>query len=752
MVVMIKLLFRILILNILLINSSLSEVIKDINIKGNQRISNETILVLGDINIGSDYNSDELNNIIKKLYNTEFFENISINLNNNILNVTLIENPIIEDIQIDGIKSKQTVEILIDAIKLKNRKSFTEDSLQKDITLIKNILKTSGYYFVEVTPSISKNNELNSVRLVIDINEGPKARVKNISFIGDKKIKDKKLLEIIASEEHKFWKFISNNVYLNQSRINLDKRLIKNYYKNLGYYNVEVLSSFAEFNKNGNFNLVFNINAGDLYYFNDLKLDLPVDYNVLDFDKINEFFLKLKGKKYSIDDFNKILSDIDKIASLRLYDFIDAKVEEKIIDKNKINFTFKVSDSTKYYVERVNILGNYTTIEEVIRNRLIVDEGDPLNTLLYNKSLDEIRSLNIFKKVDGKIKDGSNENLKIIDISVEEKPTGEISLAAGVGTSGSVIGGGITEKNFLGKGINLDTFIEVSEDTIKGNFTYSKPNFAYSDNTLFTSLGSTTTDNLSDFGYKVSEIGFSLGTRFEQYENLFFSPTFRTSFEDLETNSSASDSLKKQEGSYKDLYFNYGLDYDLRNSKFKPSSGNKTQFYQELPMLSDNNEVDNTFVFTQYKQLSRTSDMVGKASVYLKAVNTIDSSDVRISKRAKVPYSRLRGFQKGKIGPVDNLDYIGGNYVSAVNLSTNLPNILSTVETIDISLFVDLANVWGVDYDSSIDDSNALRSSAGVGMDLLTPVGPLSFSLTQPISKKSTDKTETFRFNLGTTF
>ena len=752
MVIMIKILFKILILNFLLINSSLSEIINDIKVKGNQRISEETIVVLGDINIGSNYNEDELNNIIKKLYASEFFELISLNLEKNILTVTLVENPIIEDIQINGIKSKQTTESLLENIKLKNRKSFTEGALQKDITLIKNILKTNGFYFVEVAPSINKNDELNSIRIAIDIIEGPRARVKNISFIGDKKIKDKKLLEIIASEEHKFWKFISNNVYLDQSRINLDKRLIKNYYKNLGFYKVEVLSSYAEFNKNGNFNLIFNIEAGDYHYFNDFKLDLPEDYNFADFKKVNETFAKLKGKKYSIDDFNKILSNIEQIASLRLYDFIDAKVDEQIIDNNKINFVFKVSDSTKYYVERVNILGNYTTVEEVIRNRFIVDEGDPLNTLLYNKSLDEIRSLGLFKKVKGEIKDGTNENLKIIDINVEEKPTGEISLAAGVGTSGTVIGGGITEKNFLGKGINLDTFLEISEETVKGSFVYSKPNFAYSDNTLFTSLNSTSTDNLSDFGYKVSEVGFSLGTRYEQYKNLYFSPTFRVSLEDLETNSSASNSLKKQEGEYSDLYFNYGLDYDLRNSKFKPNSGNKTQFYQELPVVSDNNEIENTFTFTQYKQLSRTSDMVGKASVYLKAVNTIDNSDVRISKRAKVPYNRLRGFQKGKIGPVDNLDYVGGNYVSAVNFSTNLPNIASTVETVDFSLFLDLANVWGVDYNSSIDDSNALRSTAGIGMDLLTPVGPLSFSLSQPLSKKNTDKTETFRFNLGTTF
>ena len=144
--------------------------------------------------------------------------------------------------------------------------------------------------------------------------------------------------------------------------------------------------------------------------------------------------------------------------------------------------------------------------------------------------------------------------------------------------------------------------------------------------------------------------------------------------------------------------------------------------------------------------------MIGIASLYLSAVNSIDNSDVRISKRNNVPYSRLRGFEAGKVGPKDGDDYVGGNYVSTLNLSTNLPGILSSLENIDFSYFIDFANVWGVDYDSSIDQSNSIRSSTGIGLDWLTPVGPLSFSLTQPLSKQDTDKTETFRFNLGTTF
>ena len=747
-----KFLIKAILIIFLTTSSAIAEILNEVEINGNQRISEGTIIIFGGIKKGVDYDNNKLNSILKNLYDTNFFNDIQLKLSDGKLSINLSENPIIEDIEITGIKKKEYTEKILEEITLKNRMSFTENQLLKDINLIKNILKTNGYYFAKVESSLVENNELNSIRLKINIDLGEKAKIKKISFIGDKKIKDKKLLEVIASEEHKFWKFISNKVYLNQSTIELDKRLLENYYRNLGYYKVKVLNSFSEFSNRGYFKLIFNIDSGNQYFFNNFNLNLPDDYNKSDFNKIEKIFNELKNENYSLDNLNLILKEIDKIASERLYEFIDAKVDEEIMEDNKINFTFNIIDSDKFYVEKINILGNFQTIEEVIRNKLIVDEGDPLNNLLHTKSIDNIKSLRIFKTVKSEIKEGSNSNLKIVDIIVEEQPTGEISLLAGVGTTGTTVGGGITEKNFLGKGINLETNLEISEESIKGKFIYSKPNFAYTDNTLFTSIKATTSDFLTDYGYKIKETGFSLGTSYEQYENLFFSPEISMSIEDLETNSTASSQLKKQEGTYEDFYFNYGLSYDLRDSTYRPTSGNQTTFYQELPVISGNNELSNTLIYTQYKSLNPSADMIGKVSLYLKAVNSLNDSDVRISKRNQVPYNRLRGFEKGKIGPVDNTDYIGGNYVTAINLTTNLPGILNTVENIDFLYFIDIANVWGVDYNSTINDSNTIRTSTGIGLDWLTPIGPLSFSLTQPLTKKSTDKTETFRFNLGTTF
>ena len=728
---------------------SIAQTISEIKVDGNKRISKESIIIFGDIDFNKSYNDDDLDTVLKNIYETNFFKEINLKINNSILEISVIENPIIEDVQINGIKSANLTELLFDKIKLKNRSSYIESLFLSDLNLVKNILKSSGYYFADVKTTSTLNEEQNSTRLTYDINLGKRAKIHEVQFIGDKKIKDRKLMNIITSEESKFWKFISQSIYLNSERIELDKRLLTNFYKNNGYYNVKITNSFVEFNNEDSFKLIFNINSGEKFIFNELTLVLSDDYDSKYFMKINKSLVDLKNQEYSLDKVEKILREVDKIALTKQYQFIDASLDETIINNNKLNISFSLKDNEKFYVEKINILGNNYTIEEVIRNSLIVDEGDPYNEILFNKSVNNIKAKNIFSKVETNIIPGSSEGLKVVNLTVEEKPTGEISLGAGVGTSGGTIGGGIKENNFLGKGIKLNSNLQFSENSIKGQFIYEKPNFNYSDNSLFTSIRSTSTDNITDFGYKTSDLGVSLGTSFEQFENLYFRPEVDISYEKLETTSAASASLKKQEGNYFDSYFNYSLDYDLTNKRFRPDEGFRNIFQQELPVISDNYEIVNSFESTRYQKIS---EMVTKVSFYGKAVNSLGNEDVRISKRLFMPSSKLRGFESGKIGPLENNDYIGGNYISALNFRASLPKFLPSFQNIDFALFVDAANVWGVDYDSAIDDNNKIRSSTGVAMDLLTPIGPLNFSLSQPITKNSTDKTESFRFNLGTTF
>tara|TARA_Y100001958_G_C21241325_1_gene569158 strand:+ start:729 stop:2975 length:2247 start_codon:yes stop_codon:yes gene_type:complete len=724
--------------------------VERINISGNKRISAETIQVLGNVSPNNNFSREDINSILKNLYETDFFADIKIEIKNKTLFINVIENPIIQEVQISGIKKNEFKEKLLEKISLKSRSSFTEFKLQNDLNLINNILKQGGYYFSQTKPLVQKNIEKNSINLNFVIDLGKKAKIKTIQFIGDKKIKDRKLKNVIVSEESRFWKFISNKVYLDKQRIELDKRLLNSYYKNKGYYNVDVQDSFVEFKNTGEFNLVYKIDAGDKFFLNKLSIEIPDSFNEKDFDKINKILSKLEGDLYSLNKLTKILDKIDSLASTKNYEFINAEIDETIVNGNKLDILISFNESEKFYVERINIFGNQITLEEVIRNTLIVDEGDPLNEILFNKSINNLRAKGIFKSVKFNIFEGSDPNLKNIDIEIEEKPTGEISLGAGVGTAGGSIGAGIKENNFLGKGIKLNSNLNIDENRISGQFIYSKPNFNYSDNTLFTSLKSTTTDYIADYGYKTNENSISMGTSFQQYENLFLRPSILTSYETLETTADASDNLKKQKGNYFDAYFNYALDYDLRNQRYQTTDGLRTFFAQELPIMSENNEIVNTFEITKYKTLP--SDMVGKISFYSQAANSLTDDDVRISKRLYVPYKKLRGFQKGKVGPKDKASFIGGNYVSALNISATLPQILPSFQNTDFSFFLDMANVWGVDYDDTLDDRSSIRSSTGLSIDLLTPVGPLNFSFAETISKASSDQTESFRFNIGTSF
>ena len=733
-----------------LLSSSFADLIKKIEVNGNQRLTKEAIILFSKLKIGENYNAKNLNDALKELDQTDFFKKININLDNSILYIDVIENPIIEDLSIVGVKNKAFTEKLYDFMTLKSRKSYQERLFLNDLNLIKNIIKKNGYYFSQIKTSLIPNEEQNSVRLIYNIDLGKKAQISNISFVGDKKIKDRKLKNIIASEEAKFWKFISNKIYLNENRINLDKRLLLNYYKNEGFYLAQIENSFVEAKNDNSFKLIFNINAGAKYTFNTLKLKLPVDFKVNHFTSINEVLLDLEGELYSLENVNKILEQIDKIALSKQYEFIDASLSEKIVNGNKLDFIITLNETEKFYVEKINISGNNITLEEVIRNSFIVDEGDPYNEILFIKSINKIKSRNIFSKVEKEVINGSNQSLKIINLNVEEKPTGEISLGAGLGTNGGSIGGGIKENNFLGKGIRLDTNLSVSENTIKGKFSYVRPNFNYSDNDLFTSFESTTTDNLVDNGYKTDIYALSLGTSFQQYEDLFFSPTLSVGLESLQTTSLASAAIKKQEGDYFDLNLKYSLNYDLRDRYYQPTDGYKIVFFQDLPIVSDGYEVINGFDFTQYHSLFY--DMIGKVNFYSRAANSFTGEDVRLSKRLYIPSSKLRGFESGKVGPIENGDYIGGNYMSGLNFSSSLPQILPSLEKVDFNLFVDAGNIWGIDYNSTLDDSNVIRSAFGFGMDILTPIGPMNFSLAQPITKKSSDQTETFRFNIGTTF
>ena len=724
-----------------------AEIIQKLDVKGNKRISGETIKVYGEITLGKDYSSFDLNKVLKNLYNTNFFEDIKISLDNGVLDILVKEYAVINNIDIQGEPSKRIKKKVLENLSLQPKESFIENNVSQDVNLMKKIYATLGYNFVNIESKI-ENFDSNRVNLIYFLDRGKKTNIKKINFTGDKKIKDKRLRDIIASEESKFWKFLSKNTFLNNNNIELDKRLLINYYKSLGYYDVQVLSSNAEISKENQTNLTYTINAGVRYRVMKITTDVSsvLDKNL--FTPLQDSFKKTIGKYYSPFRVKKLLDELDLLIASNDLQFIEHSVSE-VLEGDSIEIKINIFEGKKQLVEKVNIIGNTVTEDTVIRSALLLDEGDPFSNLKLTQSIARIKSKNIFGEVEYKITNGLNKDQKIIEIKVEEKPTGEISAGAGIGTSGGSFSFSVAENNWLGKGVNVSTNIELSKQTFTGGFYVTNPNYNFSGNSLSYYV-SNTSNNKPDSGFKNNIITTGIGTRFEQYRDVYVAPNLSLSHDVLEVQSTASKALKKQKGTFTDLSFEYSVTLDARDKVYAPTDGYISSFSQQLPIYADSPYLSNSYSFSKYQSL--TPNALGRFKLFARAINGLDDKDVRLSKRKNLSSSRLRGFEAGKIGPKDGNDYIGGNYAIASNFEISLPNLLPEGTKTDVGVFLDLGNVWEVDYDKDLDDSNKIRSSAGINTDWLSPIGPLSFVFAQNISKASTDVTEFFNFRLGTTF
>ena len=741
-----KIFISIILFFIFLSAHSHSEVVKKIEIKGNERISAETITIFGDISVGKNYEISDINSLIKKLYDTTFFSNISVVVKNNILSVTVKENPIINSITFEGEKAKKYKEKIRELLLLREKGSFVENNIKSDINLIKDFYRSIGFYFVKIDVEIAKL-EKNRINISYLIDKGEKAKIAKIYFLGDKKIREKKLRDIITSQESGWWKFISRSVYLSKGRIELDKRLLKNYYRNKGYYEVNIKSTNIEYAEGEGFVLTYNINAGNRYKFKKVFANVSETLDKNAFLSLENEFDKLVGKYYSQRKLKSVLDKIDKLSEQKELQFINHSILETL-DGNSVEVKINIFEGEKVIIERINIVGNSVTNDSVIRSALIVDEGDPFSTLLVNKSINEIKARNIFGKVEHEVFPGSSDDLKVLEISVEEKATGELMAGAGIGTEGTSFQFSITENNWLGRGVQLQSALNVSEHKISGNILLNNPNYNYSGNAVKTALDISSTDRSNTSGFQSSRTGFELGTGFEQYENVFISPEISIALEDIEVDEDATAAVKKMEGNFFNADLAYAISLDKRNQRFKPTQGYKTTFRQSLPLIQDSSSILNGIDVSAYHGFSE--DLIGSLKIYARTINGIDS-DVRLTNRLFIPRNRLRGFNTYKVGPKDGADYIGGNYITAVNAEAQLPNLLPESYRTDFSLFLDTANVWGVDY-TTVDETDKIRSSIGVSANVYTTIGPLTFTFAESISKSSNDETETFNFRIGTSF
>ena len=740
---------RFIIVIFLLLTNNLFAEIKKVNVIGNTRVNSVTIESLVDKKI-TNIDSIYINNLTKKIYETDFFADVKISFSQDILTINVVENPIVNFFYINGVKDSD-LDGINKIVNLKENNIFSSSKLKKDIEGIKEFLNASGYYQASIVPEIIKIDS-NQINLIINIDKKEISKIKNIYFIGNKFFSNSQLIDVITSSEDGWWKFFSTST-LSEQRIEYDKQLLKDFYKSKSFYDIQIESAFVSIDKNNNFTLTFSINSGKKYKFGNYDLKVSgLSLKEEDIKEIKNISNKLLNNEfYSPLTINKLNKQVADFLDIKKYSNLEINVQDlKTID-DKIDVIVRLNDGQKLLVNKINIKGNTITEEKVIRDSLIISEGDQLSSSKVNKSVDNIKSKQLFSKVDYKVEDSEKKNFKDLNFFVKEQATGSVSAGVGYGTNGGLFETSVNERNFLGQGINLNFTGRLSTDVIRGELSYVDPNYKNSNKELAASLFSET-DDYKNSGYQNKRVGTRFSTKYEVYDDIFFRPSLGAQFDKLEVTGSASSLLRSRQGDYTTTSIGYNFLYDQRDSKFNATSGSIIYFDQNIStFLSDIPTVQTGVGATFYTELFGDK-FIGSAKTRLANVVAFNDKDVKLSDRIFVSSNDLRGFEQRGVGPVDSGDHIGGNNLATLSLKSTFPNPMPESLRATTFLFFDMGNVWGADYSSSIPDSSKLRASTGIALDLMSPIGPLSFTYSIPLSKASTDREQNFLFNIGSSF
>jgi len=733
---------------LILTNISFAE-IKKVNISGNSRVNSSTIESLVDKKINN-VDSIYINTLTKKIYDTDFFADVKISFNQDILTINVTENPIVNFFYINGVKDSDLDQIN-KIINLKENNIFSSSKLKKDIEATREFLNTAGFYQALITPEVIKIDN-NQVNLIINIDKKEISKIKNIYFIGNKVFSNSQLIDVITSSEDGWWKFFSTSS-LSEQRIEYDKQLLKDFYKSKSFYDVQIESAFAGIDKDNNFTLTFSINSGKKYKFGDYDLKVSgIPLKESDIIEIKDISTKLlKNEFYSPLTINKLNKQVTNLLESKRYGNFEINIQDTKAVDDRINIIVQLNEGQKLLINKINIQGNTITEEKVIRDNLTISEGDQLSSSKIKKSVDNIKSKQLFSKVDYKVEDSDKKNFKDLNLFVKEQPTGSITAGVGYGTNGGLFEASVNERNFLGQGINLNFTGRLSSEAIRGDLSYVSPNFNNSNKELAVSLFSDL-DDYKNSGYQNKRVGTRFATKYEIYEDIFFRPNLGAQFDKLEVTGNASNLLRSREGNFITTSFGYNFLNDHRDSKFNPTAGSLIYFDQNIATFFSDIPTVQTGVGATFYQELFSDKFIGSAKARLANVTAFNNKDVKLSDRIFASPSDLRGFELRGIGPVDSGDHIGGNNLATLSLKSTFPNPMPENLRATTFLFLDMGNVWGADYSNLISDSSKLRASTGIALDLMSPVGPLSFTYSIPLSKASTDKEQNFIFNIGSSF
>ena len=734
--------------------------IKEIIVSGNSEVSAETIIAISGLSKSNNMSANSINEGFRRLSDSGLFQNVVLNPVGTRLIISVVENPIISNVDFEGNKIFKD-QFLFSIISSQTRTPFSKGIIDEDIRKILQIYREKGRFKATIVPQKVLLKE-GGIGLIFSINEGPRTEIKSINFIGNKEFNDSRLRSVIESSQKSLFSFISTSDDYSELRQEKDRKLLEEFYSDKGFANAKVKSSVGTLSDDGkSFNITYTIFEGNRTSISEVKFENKI--STLDLSDIRYLVKTKKGDLYVGSEIEKIRKSLEKKVIDLGFPFAKVSLKKiNINEKQSVDIVFMIFNGPSLYVERIDIKGNNQTLDKVIRREFSISEGDAFNPALIRKSEEKLRALGFFKNLSVSVLPGSSSDKAVVTVDVEEAPTGSLNFGAGYSTDTELSGTiSLSERNFLGKGQRLLFEVLTSESNKSIKFGFTEPALLNRD--LSASIDLTYLDlepRQSSFTSNESSIRTGFGFKLGNDTRLI------TSLKILEEKisvpiSSNSLILKEDQGkiSKSELSFDYLI--DGRDSIIKPKNGFLLRSDITISGLgSRNSYVKGSARGKIYN--SFFDDLITVTGELEGGFMQMQNGFSRTVDRFSLGGRSLRGFQYGQIGPREGDEPLGGENYAVSRIEANFPIGLPKELGFYGGIFAEAGSLWGLNYDNeklevdanqlkSVDSK--IRSSVGFTLYWSTPIGPLQFNWAKPQQYLSgVDKTENFSFNIASQF
>ena len=743
------------ILLIFIINFSFSYAdpltIKKIIVSGEKRLSKSFILNFLPTYPNTKFNDEVLNQFTKDLYNTGLFSDVSLEIKKDILQINVSEFPIINEVSFSG-NDLLDNEQLNDIVMISPRDTLNLDKINEAVDKIRTEYQKIGRYLAEVKPQKVKLGE-GRVNLNFVINEGSLLTVKNINFVGNKNFSNNELKSIISTKEDAWYKLFGSNKFIPE-RLEYDKKKLKEFYNQRGYIDFKVEIARGDLLPDiSGFNLNFIVKEGKRYTVNDLVIESSLINN-----KKKKILLKeihLKKEEY----FNSRALDASikfLVEEFELLGFNFIRVFPKIKkDKNLVNILFSIKEGSEKYINKITIIGNTRTNDNVIRRELSLLEGDPFNKSKLTTSISALRRLGYFQSVNYRL-DEIDSNLIDIILDVKETNTGSVSFGVGYSSlNNTSFSFGLNEKNFLGEGKKVRFQADLSEKKSTYNIGVTEPYFLDRHISLYGDIFNQETENTKG-DIKSSSSGFGFGIGFTN-ESLTQSFKYKLSTSETTTSSTSTAASETGEEGIEIITssITHSISKDTRDSYFNPTSGYNWKFSNTLAGIGGDATFYKSILNSRIYYPIDYGDYVFGFKSGAGFITAIDDK-ITSSNRFFLGGKKLRGFDNRGLGPRDtgNNQAVGGNNFYNFSFELKSSKFMPEDTGLEWLVFSDIGSIWGTDYETNVKgfDDIEPRITSGFGLAMVTPVGPLQMIWGFPVQSQDYDIEENFQFSIGTSF